>query len=194
MSIEELPARRVLSPQHLAALQAGRERAQAAKRATQPLSGDTVENSQSSIRRFTAEMMDDWFYRRLDAQWPGTARAVWHGRFVAFGMSNEYLPLCNDRAVLLAQVWHNPLTARPVVIEILAWSRDVEDDYWLSRENSRPLIALYNHCRRWLTGMRGERMVIGVCSDVRGDALGSMMLGDSVDDGGPLVDVGPYRR
>lgn len=183
--------KRTLSPQHLAALAAGRERRKhEGGEITPELAPWQVK---SPVRRFTADMIDPWFLDRLEKVWPGHSAATWRGRFLGFGQSNEYLPICNDRAVLLAVALRQPMTGQPIVMEVLAWSRDATEG-WLSRDKSQAVFALYARCRQWLSGMKGERMVLGLCSDVRGDTIARHMIEEGGAEGAPLVDVGPYKR
>lgn len=185
--------KRTLSPEHLAALAAGRER----RRLELEASSESLPSAnpwaiKSAIRRFTADMIDPWFLGRLEKIWPGHSAATWRGRFLGFGQSNEYLPICNDRAVLLAMVIRQPMTGKPIVMEVLAWSRDATEG-WIQRDQGQAIFELYRHCRRWMTDMGGERVVLGVCSDLRGDTIARVMIEQNGGGGAPLVDVGPYR-
>jgi hypothetical protein len=188
--------KRTLSPAHLAALAAGRERRrlELAEEGAVSNIGDTPPWAVKSLtRRFTADMIDSWLLGRLNKIWPGVADVTWRGRFLAFGQSNEYLPICNDRAVLLAEIRRQPMSGRPIVWEVLAWSRDAEDD-WLPREKGQALFALYQHARQWMDGMNGERLILGVCSDLRGDTIARVMIEQGNAHGGPLVDILGRRR
>jgi hypothetical protein len=147
----------------------------------------------SPIRKFTADMLDPWMLERLNLIWPGHADVTWRGRFLAFQASNEYHCICNDRAVLLAERIRQPMTGKPIVMVVLCWSRDA-DKAWLPRDKGQPCVALYNDCRRWLTDMGGERMICGICDDLRGDSIARFLIEQGSADGAPLVDVGPYKR
>jgi hypothetical protein len=42
--------------------------------------------------------------------------------------------------------------------------------------------------------MGGERMICGICDDLRGDSIARFLIEQGSADGAPLVDVGPYKR
>jgi hypothetical protein len=146
------------------------------------------------IRRFTADMLDEWLFGRLEKMWPGHPEAYWRGRFLGFEQSNDYLAVRNNRAVLLAERKTQPITGKPMVWVVFCWSRDTADGAWLEVSKARPVIDLYNHCRRWLTDMQGERMLCGLCDDLRGDHIMRLWVVGKTTDGIPVVDVRPHAR
>jgi hypothetical protein len=145
------------------------------------------------IRRLSADAIDDWLLGRLEKIWPGHPPAYWRGRFLGFQASNDYLSICNDRAVLVASRLQHPISAHPFVVVWFCWSRDTREGDWLAIDRSQPMINLYNHCRRWMTEMDGERMLLGMCDDLRGDHIVKQWIEWRGVEGIPVVDVRPYR-
>lgn len=146
------------------------------------------------IRRFTVDMIGDWMLERIETVWPGRPSAHWLGLFAGFQASNDYLCICNDRAVLLAERKLHPMAAAPMVYVVFCWSRDTEPGNWLADKKGQPVFDLYNACRRWLTEMGGERMICGLCDDLRGDRIAKLWLGWRGTEGVPVIDVKPYRK
>lgn len=145
------------------------------------------------IRRLAGDEIDAWFLGRLAAMWPGSSEQTWRGKLAGYGMSNDYLCIRNDRAVLIAQRRLSPLSGKWLVDVLLCWSRDGDGDAdgsggWLPSSYAGPVLALYNFCRQWLTDMRGERIVAGMCDDLRGDLLMKLMPQERR---APLVELKP---
>lgn len=144
-------------------------------------------------RHFTPDMIDDWLLGRLEKVWPGRTEAYWRGRFGGFLQSNDYLMLCNDRAVMVAERKMHPITSAATVWVLFCWSRDTLPGEWLEKSKVMPMIELYRGARRWLTDMNGERMLCGLCDDLRYDHLADQWLMQRAAEGGLVVDLRPYK-
>lgn len=144
------------------------------------------------IRRFTAAMIDPWLIDRIEKVWPSRTEQYWRNLLAGFMASNDYLFICNDRAVLLAERKPQPMAARPMVWVIFCWSRDTKPGEWLSDKLCQPVIELYNYTRRWMTEMDGERMLCALCDDIRGDRTVRLWLEWRAVQGAPVVSALPY--
>lgn len=161
---------------------------------TKPAPAARFEAAGGPIRRMTADDIDPWMVRRLDMVWPGSTAARWRSLMTGFSSSNDYLAVCNDSCVMLAERKPHPMAAKPMVWVVFAFSRETAEGDWLVVDRSRPLIQLYMHCRRWLTDMGGERMICGLCDDLRSDTIESAWVGKQVVDGGRAIYARPYQR
>lgn len=121
------------------------------------------------IRRYRLDDFDDWMLGRLLHQWEGHEQQ-WRYRITSF-QGNEYMFVTNEDAVLLAVQQRHEMTGKPVVREILAWSRAADlrnGQYGIDQHSPHeiPMRALYQHLNEWGVQLGATRLYVGVCSDL----------------------------
>jgi len=115
-----------------------------------------------SVRRFNLPDLSIhglWLHDRLKDKYPHVSEqylAAWIRGAIE---TNQYLFICTEKAVGLAQANHRPLEPKPFVEEIFVFTMEDGD---LSH-----LAAIYREFKRWGKGMDASEIVFGELTDAR---------------------------
>ena len=122
------------------------------------------------IRRFIAEIAEDWLISRLTDVW---GKRDWRARLADLSRSNDVLLITNGDAVLCVARSPHLMSGIPDVKEVFGFSRYAR----LAQDGSgnwtipdpvavKGLVDLYRRAREWKIEMGGGGMIAGVCSDL----------------------------
>lgn len=134
-----------------------------------------------SLRKWQMADFDGWLVERLTARW-GLEEAFWRRKLPGYTASNDYWFVTNEHSVILAMKIPHPMTAKPVIYEVFAWSResDATNGVYAARKGTLAQIslrALYWQLREWGHSMGATRFYTHASSDMTASELKEMFGG-----------------